>query len=127
MKRWKAYLTQHYKGGTALTRVAAIWRVGRGIWAPPDEAPRYALPPWRVPYPLHCILRRECHCNAQEQDLHVSGPGGCPFWRDGRCYGHLWDGLMARGWVPLLPMPVRTDARQIGLLINTLCFAVLLL
>ena len=96
------------RAGTAkLTCIAAVWRVGRRVRAPPDEAPRDALPPWRVPYPLHCVLCRQRHGNTQEQDLHVSGPGGCPFRRDGPCYGHLWNGLMARGWVPLPPMPVK--------------------
>lgn len=34
---------------------------------------------------------------------------------------------MARGWIPPLPMPVKNDASQNGLLINTLCFVMLLL
>ena len=124
MKRRKACLVQHSAAGTAgLTCVAAIGGVGRRVRAPPDEAPRDALPPGRVPDPLHRVLRRQRHGDAQEQDLHVSGPGRRPLGRDGHRYGHLWNGLMARSWVPPPPMPVRSDARQNKALLELLLVA----
>ena len=88
-----------------LTCIAAIWRVGRRVRAPPDEAPRDALPPGQVPQPLHGILRGQCYGCAQEQKFHVPAAVMSLLWHHRDCNGNLRNSLMALGWVPPGAMP----------------------